>query len=45
MTGAPNNGVTAFRGMMPPPEGRVQKRLQRRARTEPNSIVTGNSRR
>lgn len=45
MTGAPNSGVTAFRGMMPPSDGRVQKRLQRRAMDAPISIVTGNRRR
>ena len=44
MTGAPNSGVTAFRGMMPPSDGRVQKRLQRRAMAAPISIVTGNVR-
>ena len=42
MTGAPNTGVTAFRGIMPDSPGKMQMRLQSKAMALPANNVTGN---
>ena len=42
MTGAPNTGVTALRGMIPDSPGRMQMRLHSRAMALPANKVTGN---
>ena len=43
ITGAPNNGVTAFNGKMVCENGKIVMMLHKRATALPNSSVTGSS--